>query len=368
MKEKVFQVDFNPWHFICNMQCQYCIKHYKYKISNGCLYLKNEKTNEFFFYARIEHLFIRAYCVLKKISENYEVGILTFSGSETFLFNEIFELLDKVKVLFPKIQLISNGLNLNKEFIDKFNKVNTLGNMTITLSLDGITEIANRSRTGNDKKKFQTVYKNFCLLAKENIEFNIYTVLSKLNIEYIEEFFETVAKIKPGCAIQIWTVFGNPKLIIEKEYITFFDNLIKHYNKYNLKLQPIKYYEKLYEYILTGRRTIPCYLPQCSFYLQDTGDIKGCLCNGLTDNGNILRNTVDEIEKSRKNDFLVKSYELNQKENFIPCKLCFINWDIINMFFENQITEAELRMIPIFDDDRLIKMLGKFKSNLVKKV
>lgn len=357
LRKKLLQVDFNTWHFICNMQCQYCIKHYDYKIEKNNLLIRKCKNEEYKFYAKIEHLFIRAYEVLKKLAEKYDVGLLTFSGSETFLFDNIFDLLKKIDGMFSKVQLITNGINLDK---DNIIKLKELKNIHITLSLDGNMVRSNYSRTINDKDKLNKILRNLDYLISGEIPFDIYTVITKYNIEELENFFKFLENKKAGTSIQLWPVFGSNKLKPKEEQLISLEKLIKEYDNFNLKLQPKVYYQYLIDYLKTGSRQIPCWLPYYSFYLSDNGDVKACLCNGIVDIGNILRNSSEEIVKNQQKEEFYKTI-LKHDHRMIPCSKCFINWDIVNLYFSNRISIEDIKNIPLFNNEEIISMLKEFK-------
>ncbi|MEN2774627.1 radical SAM protein [Acetivibrio clariflavus] len=362
MKKRILQVDFNTWYFICNMQCQYCIKHYDYRIENNNLYLRKTKYENYKFYARIEHLFLRAYQVLKKLNEQYDVGILTFSGSETFLFEYIFDLLEKIDGMFPVIQLITNGLSLDKTSANKLKKFN---NVHITLSLDGNSVESNYSRTKNDKDKLDNILRNLDYLIEEGIIFDIYTVITKYNIDHLENFFRFLEYRKSGAGIQIWPVFGNGNLMPSKEQIKSLEKLSELHQDFNLKLQPKKYYQYLINYFKNFNREIPCYLPYCSFFLRDNGDIKACLCNGIIDIGNILKDSPIEIAERQQEEIFYKNI-LYSYRKMLPCSKCFINWDIINLYFCDEITIEDIRNIPLFSNEKIVLMIKQLKEQVVK--
>ena len=358
MRKKLIQVDFNAWHFICNMQCQYCIQHYDYKVEDNNLLIRKYKNEDYKFYAKIEHLFIRAYKVLKRLNEEYEVGLLTFSGSETFLFEDVFSLIEKLDGMFSKVQLITNGLNLDKT---KIAQLKELKNVHITLSLDGHITESNYSRTINDKDKLDKILSNLDCLIEEKIPFDIYTVITKYNANKLETFFKFIENKKPDASIQLWPVFGSNSLTPSKEQLVSLEELTEVYDNFNLKLQPKTYYKYLISYLKSGNREIPCYLPHCSFYLKDNGDIKACLCNGIVDIGNILKDSSEEIVKKQQQEVFYKDI-LNSYDKLMPCSKCFINWDIINLYFANKISIEDIKSISLLNDKKIISMLEEFKE------
>jgi MoaA/NifB/PqqE/SkfB family radical SAM enzyme len=344
------------------MKCQYCIKHYEYKIEDNNLFIRKSKNENFYFFANISHLFLRAYKVLCKLNEQYDVGLLTFSGSEIFLFDEIFDLISKVDKMFNKVQLITNGLNLN---IDKIEKLKILQNTHLTISLDGNTIQSNYARTISNDAKLNRILENLDRIVESGIAFDIYTVITKYNIDMLQTYFEFLEKKKSDISVQLWPVFGSNSLKPYENQFISFENLINRYDNFKLKLQPKKYYKALLSYLKSGYRQIPCFLPRYSFYLKDDGNIEACLCNGVTGIGNILVDSSLNIEEKKENNSFYENLDVNNISKVLPCSKCFINWDIINLYLIDEISIQDIERLPLLNDKNIIKMLLEFKAELV---
>ena len=343
------------------MQCQYCIKHFDYKIVDEKLYIRKSQDDRFRFYARIDHLLIRAYKCLEKLNDVYDVGLLTFSGSEVFLFKSIFWLLKKADSMFENIQVITNGLNINEEVIKGLKE---LKNVHVTLSLDGNTLESNVARTIMDQDKLDKILEGIDLLIENNIPVDIYTVISKYNIENLRGFFKFLESKNKNMGLQLWPVFGNVKLQPSGEQLSAFKKVIDNYDSYSLRLQPKVYMEYVLDYLKSGERNLPCYLPFISAYLHDNGDIEACLCNGVVKTGNIFNDSVEAIEEIKDGSFYkdITKY----KHSILPCRKCLINWDIFNLYFCDRVTIEEIQVIPLFSNRKFIDMTKEFKTGILK--
>ena len=117
MKQNLLQVDFNLWHYFCNMSCYYCVKHIPYYRSGDMIYII--KNGEYKLLCTVSSMMDRAISCLVKLFEKYSVGIISFSGAETFLFPEITDVIAFASKYVYRVQLITNGINLSPVLISK---------------------------------------------------------------------------------------------------------------------------------------------------------------------------------------------------------------------------------------------------------
>jgi len=107
---------------------------------------------------------------------------IILSGGEPFIRNDIFEILEYcVKKGIPDLIVVTNGLLLNKEKIDKLKKS---GLKKITVSLDGLKESHEKIRGKGTFEKTLDVIKK---LVNNNFEVKVTITLNKLNKKDITE-------------------------------------------------------------------------------------------------------------------------------------------------------------------------------------
>jgi MoaA/NifB/PqqE/SkfB family radical SAM enzyme len=117
---------------------------------------------------------------LKKILE-FGVKRVIISGGEPLLRDDFNEILSYAHSLQLKIEIVTNGtlitdanINLLKQFASE-----------ISISLDGANEVQNKAT--RESGAFHKVIAAIDLLKKNEIRFNIITVLSLKNVDSIEE-------------------------------------------------------------------------------------------------------------------------------------------------------------------------------------
>jgi len=140
----------------CNLRCVHC------RVSTS-----KEKSNEI---------------PLKKVKQlidelsKLKVIQIIFSGGEPFIRKDIFEILSyAVKKGIPDIIIVSNGLLLNKEKIEKLKQTRV---KKITISLDGLRNSHDEIRGKGTFDKTVKVIKN---LIKNNFQVQVTITMNKLN-------------------------------------------------------------------------------------------------------------------------------------------------------------------------------------------
>lgn len=115
--------------------------------------------------------------ILKTLSEMKVIQII-FSGGEPFIRPDIFEILSyAIEIGIPDVTVVSNGLLLNDE---KINKLSEIGIKTVTISLDGLENAHDKIRgSGTFKKTIKIIKK----LIKKGFDVKVTTTLTQFNKE-----------------------------------------------------------------------------------------------------------------------------------------------------------------------------------------
>ncbi|MBU0547650.1 MAG: glycosyltransferase [Candidatus Omnitrophica bacterium] len=123
------------------------------------------------------------------IKEAIDWGVKEFvlSGGEPFVREDIFEILDFVKERGYRIGVLTNGIMLNEDFIDKLLPYFIAGSLSLSISLDALSpgihdEI--RGARGSHEKTLNGLKILSCLKKKHpNINFNTISIILNENLE-----------------------------------------------------------------------------------------------------------------------------------------------------------------------------------------
>ncbi len=362
----------------CNLDCLYCDWEKKEKVALCDSMLDNAKTN------------------LKNIHEeiqinNPEVQIIEYSGGEPFMYPEIIEII--LNEFNDKwIRLITNGLNVNEDLIQKLKKH---GKTFVCLSLDGHNIQANYPRLRNDEKKLEKILLLLDRLVSEKIPVMILCTINKYNIDSFK-FYLNYLEDKYEEAI------GTGMLVMPAHYVTNYckDNGKpdeKNIEEFAIEIKKLildeeskiinsikEHYEELIYFMLNNTRKNKCTLPMWSIsthFREDniinSGEFLsfGCGMRGVKTLGTFLANNKEEISKA-----LIKSNDLNLLNDVYASEVdtldkdkqivkdvcfntCFVDWTVFDLILNNKISyETAEKWFIIFKDENIKNFFIEFKS------
>jgi len=162
----------------CNMNCSYCY------LRSGKIY-REESKDEISFEQ-----------IKKIIDEMLKNGsyILDLSGGEPFLRKDILEIIKYASDRIPFIYILTNGIALADEnLVKKISKIVKNKAVVIQISLDSAN--AKNSLRSEDERVYQKVLDGIKNSIKHNLLININTVVTKSNINEIEEIIKLSKKL-----------------------------------------------------------------------------------------------------------------------------------------------------------------------------
>lgn len=144
----------------CNLRCKHCLyANSNYKAENE--FTPDELMN-------LAHLFVEKLNVIK----------IAFSGGEIFLRNDFYDVLNYLKSKNVFLVLMTNGILISEEVVNKLDKILNKKNDIIQISLDGITKETYESIRGENT--FDKAIRGIKLCTDKGFMVRVsYTVTSK---------------------------------------------------------------------------------------------------------------------------------------------------------------------------------------------
>jgi MoaA/NifB/PqqE/SkfB family radical SAM enzyme len=244
---------------------------------------------------------------------------ITFSEGESFLSKDavsitrvIVENNDPQILLFP-----TNGI-LTRRVLDSVREILGFyrGRLIVNLSMDGVGEAHDRIRgvKGNFRKLLRTIDALSGLRDEfKNLSIGVNTVVSRFNIDHVEEIQDFVSKeISPDA--HIFEIARNGASLYNRgtdirpdsgRYLEFAENLGgKDSGRTLTHFFRRRYYSLLRETLEREKAVIPCYAGISSAHISSSGEVWGCsmLCEPL---GNLRKSGYDfkrvwKSEQARK--------------------------------------------------------------------
>ena len=215
--------------YVCNLKCEHC-------------YAKKLKNNEYF------HLDF----VKKLIDDLHELWIIkvVLSHWEPFAYPYIFEILEYLKIKWFHIVVMSNWILLNKE---KINRLEKIWLDKIFISLDSLDEnIYDNFRWV--KWSYKKVIKCFKLLWDSKLKWSIASTISELNKNELHKIIDFAVQ-KWAHEISMLTIRNNSSflwLLPKSEYKDIIRKIWLYYKSKHKKNIELLLHDKLIFWFLEG--------------------------------------------------------------------------------------------------------------------
>jgi len=267
---------------------------------------------------------------------------LNISGGEPFLRKDLVEIVRLAKrYLSPNIiHIPSNGLAVDlierqvKEILEVLSDGKTT--LTVKLSLDGVGERHDEIRgvRGNFARAIET-YKRLGRLREKypNFHLGINTIISKFNVDHLDEIVEYVRRLKPDSFVteiaenrsELFNlqddITPDPEvyeMLIRKFMARVRDDL-RHKRSISklTDASRLVYYEYVIKILKEKRQVLPCYAGMSNVHINPYGDVWPCCVLGYEKSMGNLRDFNYDFKK------LWNSEQANAVRAFIRSGKCY---------------------------------------------
>ncbi len=342
---------------ICNSKCEYCLTSFDEYSQNSNCKLRNQT------YEKGTALYNRINSIIDNVVESFEVAALKISGGEILLTKNIIQLLEERSKQFINVQLMTNGILLNHETINRMKKIN---NFHLQISLDSSNFDGNLYRNKNEVIH-QKILKNIDDVINNNIPLEINCVLTNLSINYFIDFLNYLKRYS-GKNVRIFPfpVRGNniERFLPTAEQSIIIQRVIDNYSYYKDLLPPLKYLIELYAFLKNRSRSINCSIPFHTFQVFDYGECTPCPFWWTVNMGNVYEDKNVLVRNFRN----MPAYRLllSNVPKLEICKNCFVRNDILNLYMLDEITIDELSTIPFYNNEKIRSFVEEIKNNYIK--
>lgn len=218
---------------------------------------------------------------------------VTLTGGETFLYQELAHVLENIKSDVQTFTIPTNGL-ITKNIINTLDEITAIkpqANFNISVSIDGPMNIHNQIR--NNAAAYDNAIKTIQELSdlksrRKNISVCINTVISTINIDYLEQTLTALNKEPidyhdfeiirnhPGMDLDIPSMsqLNDAKSMIVNNFLKF-SSKAKFRKKIDKNIYELIYDEKI-KIINTNKSKFLCKAPYIYAIIQTNGDVSYC--------------------------------------------------------------------------------------------
>lgn len=294
----------------CSFHCKYC--YLDFSEDNNPINNKNT----------VNSININDECIFEFIRklEKYQITRVFIAGAEP-LSNpqKTLEIIKRIKNYNVQVVLCTNGYLIDKYYKEIIeSKVDAL-----SISLDSYKKDYNdKYRQYPTDDGFDRVIKGIKILKNlSNIKIGIYTVLTRLNLEDLEQTYKFVSDLKVDYYI-FQPVFLNKetelfkKLVLNKDNLNKLENIIfrMYKNSSMTKLPNKEYVKMMLESIEHKDKCIyNCFAGNNLFFITPDGGIHACPSSKIIPKEN---NSINLSDANLKNVFLDKKLKVKECNNF----------------------------------------------------
>jgi MoaA/NifB/PqqE/SkfB family radical SAM enzyme len=346
--------------FACNLRCKYCLAPLRsIPIFNGVHTIqRNGKIIELNASSNTE-LGDRMRRSIEKALSIDKTPVLKIIGGEVFLFKYFTEFISEIVSFYELILITTNGTLLDQE---KTEKLNEFGNIVIQMSLDGHLFEMNSYRVPNQHLN-DRLMENLKQCFNKRIRVEIQLVLHDRNIKLLSEFLDYLLPYADkGCYVKVipfpvkWTQdrYQPPPETYERIL-----KIINDYERWRCILPPQAYLQNLYDFLINGRRTSKCYVPNFLLGIDNLGKIHNCTCipSAYVTIDDEYSEIIDKIKKEQ--DFCYKRKILSGL-----CTKCFDQWEYLNAYLQGYVSDEELKSMAIGKTKNALLILHNTKNEV----
>lgn len=343
----------------CNLACQYCL--------TGQSNLKEGHKDQMIFappriddYGMGHPLKERLDRIIERSLEKFNPPLLKITGGEIFLIRNIENFITHCSGLFERVIVQTNGAFLNEKTLEK---LESLGNIVLQISLDSHHFEGNSYRVSRPDLHRKILHKIERALSSD-LDIEVYCVLNNKSILHLDTFAEWLSAFAPRVLFFPFALRGpdSHKYQLSSEQHALVDQFADQYDHWYSILGPRAYYERLRRFYHDQERQFSCHLPRLVFSSFSDGIVTSCPNIWFDNNGNFLTEaglkSLDHLGSSG----LYKAL-LAEKPRLAACKKCYTPWDILSLYFDDEITLDELCQNPAYQGKRAQHIIRTTKIN-----
>lgn len=298
-------------------------------------------------------------CVENRVSDWSNCPILKVTGGEIFLIRGMLEYLSEIRKRYEILIVQTNGVLITEAVLREFEE---WGNVVIQLSLDSHDYEGNRLRV-HSLRLHDRFMRNIRVILESCLPIELYTVITRQNAADLLPFVEWIAQNDYDAQLVPFPVRGPSaeNWQIRPDQIRLIEDFAAHHNSYSRWLPAKPYMDRLLRFYRDGERQFRCHVPRIVLSTFSDGVVNACPNIWFSSAGNLLsENWRDVLEKVSKSG-LYKAL-LADRPRLAACKGCFTPWDLLSMYFDDEITLEELCRTPSYNGPRARKILMDTKD------
>lgn len=346
----------------CNLSCSYCL--------TGQSNLKAGHVEQLIFKPPVRDLYgiesplgERLHRIVDGIDEKFDVPLLKITGGEVFLVDGIMEFIEKMSSRYEVLVIQTNGALVRPKQLEQ---LESLGNVVIQISLDSHLHQGNSHRVSNPVLH-EKIVARIERIIQSRIPVEIYGVLNDRSADDLVAFADWLNRFENAPVFFPFPVRGpdSQKFAMRPEQIVHVEELAARYDEFARILPPRAYFLRLVRMLKEGERRFRCHLPRTVISTFSDGVVTPCPNIWFSDMGNLVRDS-SETALAKVGDSGLYQALLAEEPRLDACKKCYTPWDLLSMYFEDEISLDELCASPTYAPPVVRQRIVELKERYVR--
>jgi MoaA/NifB/PqqE/SkfB family radical SAM enzyme len=334
---------------LCQMRCAYCLTeefNLLMNVPDARMRLTEDRSSEWT-------------AALDAFHEQVDTPILRLSGGEFFWLKGSTEFVEECALRYETVQVITNGVFLTE---DRLSALARLPNVQLNISLDGHTLELNKYRFPERQRKlFPVIMANLDAAIARGMRIEIQSVLTDANVAGQARFAEYLRdRYDERVMLYFFPSRGNTFKSYAPPPGNYLGELVERYDEFSGVLPPRPYVEHIHEQLQRGERTLACHVTATMAQLFGSGEVSACPHAWIEPMGNVREDAHLMPREFARH----QHYELFMQDppRFSFCKSCATPSDVINLYYLDRISDAEMERCALYSGPRSLSRLRELKS------
>lgn len=345
----------------CNLACEYCL--------TGQSNLKASHSEQLIFkpprratYDSSSELGRHLPLIVDRVGAVFRAPLLKVTGGEIFLVRGMLKFLREQATRHEVLVVQTNGLLLKDEDLAE---MESWGNVVVQVSLDAHTFEGNSYRVATESLH-RKVLSRVETLLRSALPIEVYCVINDRSVRHLSGFARWLAGFNDPPIMFPFPVRGpgSQQYAIGSDQIHHIEELVAGRAQYEAVMPPSAYLDRLLSFYREGERTLRCHLPRLVVSTFSDGAVTPCPNIWFSDMGNLIDAGHEDVLKEIGQTGLYQAL-LAPRPRLDACKGCFTPWDMLSMYFENEITIEELVATPTYTPPAIRELIEEEKRKHV---
>ncbi|ALK08134.1 radical SAM protein [Blastochloris viridis] len=345
----------------CNLSCAYCL--------TGQSNLKRSHREQLIFappqrgcYSASTPLGQRIDTVIERIATEFGTPLLKITGGEVFLVQNVLDLVEAAAQRFASVVVQTNAALLRPEHLRRLAQHS---NVTLQISLDSHLFEGNSFRVPRGDLHDKIIAR-IAAAIEAGLPLEVYAVVHSRSAQHLVAFAAWLDRFGTELRFLPFPVRGpdSAHFACRPDQIGHVEALAAAFERFARILPPKAYLDRLVRFLHDGGRSARCHLPRLVVSSFSDGTITACPNIWFSELGNAAGDGW-QAALARVGRAPLYRALLAPRPRLAACRGCFTPWDLLSLYFDDDISLDELCASPPYRPAAVRERIAGIKAEHV---